>query len=127
MPVKDHLVVALGIGKPKPGLPQSLRSGLRTGMAPAPSANSDGGSPRDSIGISAAGEEPTGAKASPDEAGLVTADQRCGDCVNWSYDTGECSKVEGVMSACAGCRNYFEAKAGGGEAGEPDADDLMTQ
>jgi hypothetical protein len=67
-------------------------------------------------------EDDEDGKVPPEEAGFVTADQRCGDCTHWHPDSGDCDEVEGTMKACDGCRNFFEAKGGGMEM-EPDGDE----
>ena len=56
-------------------------------------------------------EEPAkadGAKASPEEAGVVLSDKHCVDCRNWSPETGECAKVEGTFDPEDACSAYFE-------------------
>ncbi len=118
---KDGLMIALGIGKPKSGLPPSLRSN-RTGAAPSsPAPNA---SPQMDA-MEPDGDE--GGKADPDEAGVVLANEKCGDCSNWHYDTGDCDAVQGNFKACDGCRKYFEAKDGGMDMNEPDADDMGAE
>ena len=54
-------------------------------------------------------EKQGGGKASREDAGFRTEDQKCIDCSNYSPDTGECSKVEGTMSPMETCGNYFNA------------------
>lgn len=106
-PPAHHLILAIGMPKhgsdaPMGGPPPSVRDRLMP-------------------------QDPHGAKASPDDAGLVPADNRCGDCEYWHADSGECDKVEGNMTACAGCRKYFSPKGGAGIAigvGGGDADDM---
>lgn len=104
-----HLILAIGV---KPGgAPPSVRDSMMPQSAPAP----------------APPDQSQGVKASPEDAGLVTADQRCGDCEHWSADSGQCEKVDGMMTACAGCRKYFTPKGMGSVMGMPtpggDADD----
>lgn len=108
-PPAHHLILAIGV--PKGGAPDGPPPSVRDKLMPPSSApmSEDKG------------------KASPDDAGLVPADNRCGDCQNWHADSGECDKVDGNMTACAGCRKYFSPKSGGGIAigiGGGDADDM---
>ena len=113
----DGLMIALGVKKPKPGLPSPIGGSKQSTPPPAASPEVE---PQ---------QNGMGGKASPDDAGLVDADNRCGDCMNWSYADNSCSKVEGMMSACSGCRKYFEPKStseSDGMSPEPDADDTGT-
>lgn len=48
------------------------------------------------------------AKAPREQAGFRAASERCGVCMNFSQETGECSKVEGQMSPEDTCAAYFE-------------------
>lgn len=57
-----------------------------------------------------------GAKSSREDAAFVPASQRCGVCLNFSPETGECSQVEGQMTPEDSCIAYFEQ--GGGAGGE---------
>lgn len=105
----DHLIIAMGL-KPKPtagGPPPSVRDRMMPRSESAPPAH---------------GPMATGAKSSPEEAGFVTADQRCGDCANWERDTNSCPKVEGTMKCCDGCAKYFSPMAGG----DDDATGMMA-
>src|SRR5882757_9061283 len=60
--------------------------------------------------------KPTG-KASPEDAGVIRADEHCIDCTNYSPDSGECARVEGSYDPQDGCVQYFQPTPG-----EPDAD-----
>ena len=103
----DHLLVALGIGQPKSGPPPSVRDRLMGGSS-APPAQDKGATP------SAGAQPQAGGKASPEEAGVVTDEQHCGECSNWHHDSGECDKVDGSYQSADGCAKYFMAMPRGG-------------
>lgn len=114
------LMIALGVEKPKPGLPPPVGSSKPS--APPPAAAPDP--------VMDEGMQGEDGKADPDEAGVVLASEKCGDCSNWHYDTGDCDAVSGNYKALDGCRKYFEAKStselGAEMETEPDADDVGT-
>lgn len=59
-------------------------------------------------------------KVSPDDAGVIRADQRCIDCRNYDATSGDCSKVSGSFDPTDACSDYFDAI----NSDEPDADDM---
>ena len=66
------------------------------------------------------GDEPKGdGKSSPEEAGVVRADEHCVDCAHYDPTSGDCAKVSGSFDPQDACMQYFE-KIG---ADEPDADE----
>jgi hypothetical protein len=56
----------------------------------------------------APGAAGAGAEATREKALFIPADHHCKDCANWTPDTGECSKVEGVMDPEDCCARYFQ-------------------
>lgn len=117
---KGGLMIALGLEKPKPSFPPSLSNSRSPSAAAPPKPSAPAPAPTEPDPLAS----DDGGKTSPEEAGVVLANEKCGDCVNWHYDTGDCDEVDGNYKALDGCRNHFEAKGGGLDAGlEPDADD----
>lgn len=105
-----HSALLIGLGldkKPNNSLPPSTR--------PSPSM------PSAKPQMPGQQQSQPGAKASQDDAGYVDADNVCGGCKNFTKESGDCSKVEGPVTAGSGCRKYFEAANGMGS----DMDNLM--
>lgn len=65
-------------------------------------------------------EQPTGAKAAPEEAMVIRADAHCIDCRNYDPTSGECSKVDGSFDPQDACAEFFDAIG----SDEPDGDDM---
>ncbi len=66
-------------------------------------------------------DKPAGdGKVSPEEAGVIRADQRCIDCKNYDPTSGDCGKVQGSFDPGDACMQYFDAI---GDDTPPDTDD----
>lgn len=112
----NALTVALGITKkPNASLPPSTMGRFGGGAQSSPQSSP---APKPATPVASPAQPAMGAKASEDDAGFVTSDHLCGGCMNWTRDTGECSKVDGMMGAGDGCRKYFQSAGAGGGAEE---------
>jgi hypothetical protein len=118
---KPDLVVAVGIGKKKPGM------GDDASDPDAPSSDDaadpdmstpDGSSASPGNGSDDATDPGDGAKASDAEAIVLRADDKtCQSCMNWEPTDGSCSKVEGVFAPDDRCLRFYQASDG-----SPDTD-----
>lgn len=115
---KPAAVIAIGIGK-KPGAsPDDLNEPEDDSSAPEmpPKEGMD-----DALTPPAGAGDDAGGKESPEEAIVLRAGEKtCQTCTNWTPESGECSKVEGVFDPEDRCLRYYEAE--GGEAGEEAAE-----
>ena len=122
-----HVLIAMGLAKPKPspGMPPSART--KMGGPPPPAAPS--APPAPGAPPSAAPQGDAG-KMSREDAGFIPAGQRCGGCANFEKQTGDCSAVGGgPFTASDSCANAYQAANGAASPasmGEPDQDDRGT-
>jgi hypothetical protein len=54
-------------------------------------------------------KEEDGKKASPEEAGVIRADEHCIKCRHYDPISGDCAKVEGQFDPEDACEEYFDA------------------
>lgn len=66
----------------------------------------------------------SGGKASREKALFIPASHHCGECVNYSPESGECSKVDGMFQPEDACLRMFKHISEVDEHTEPDADQM---
>lgn len=105
----NSLLSSIGISpkKPSPQAPRSLRDKMQA------MGGSDGADPLVTDPAASATPDPNapqqGTKISQDEAGYIPAGQCCGSCLNFTKETGDCAKVEGMFQAHDACKTMYEA------------------
>lgn len=122
MSAKPSILIGMGLQK-KPDNPLPPARSSSTGSAPP---RPMGQQPLDS-----SKPQGMGGKAARDAAGFMSTNQRCGCCTNYTKETKECSKVEGMMECGDTCREYFEDASGGSSMpgkmpGDGDGDEMIS-
>ncbi len=116
---KPGILVALGMG-PKSSPSSQPPSSVLDRMAPRSSQSAP---PTNNQAPNNNQNPQAGQKISRDQAGYIPDDQCCGGCVNFTKETGECSKVEGVFEPCDKCKTEYVAA---NTTGVEDEDDMNT-
>jgi hypothetical protein len=121
---KPDLVVAIGVGKKKPGSDgQDGPMGVDADPDPdktdddLPSAGDGGGPGAGSAGADETdpdndGDDDSG-KMDPAKALVSHADENCGNCNNYDPSTGDCSKVSGTFAPTDRCWSAYSAMGSG--------------
>lgn len=99
------LMIGIGPASGPPVPPGSKKKqGLNAGEPPIP--------PRSPKLQPQSQPQPTsgpGAKASPEEAIAIRADEHCRNCENYIPESGQCQKVDGQWMPDDACKRYFQA------------------